>query len=361
MRGRKSRYDFDEIYYMISEYEAEHGNCMIPRGYITKEGDKLGILVCQIRSGRRKVTKYERIRLDQIGFEWNYKQVKSSLWFKKFYAMLLRYKAMYGNCDVPRHFVTSDGIKLGILVSRVRTENKKISLEEKARLEAIGFVWKSLKRSDPISFETFFNILVQYKAEYGHCNVPKNFITKEGIKLGYLVCSTRVGNRKQSDEQRAKLDEIGFVWRIGKPKHAFSFEEFYTLLLEYKKHFGNCDVPVKYISSNGLKLGILVKRVRAREIKLTIEQNQMLNEAGFAWRLQSRALSFNQVFDALVKYKEAHGNCNVPFSYISADGIKLGRLACKLKTGERKTNDEQRMRLQQIGFNFQKKNNAEQI
>ena len=41
-----------------------------------------------------------------------------------------------------------------------------------------------------------------------------SFLTEDGIKLGQIVSSIRSGNRKISEDQKAMLVGLGFVWRV---------------------------------------------------------------------------------------------------------------------------------------------------
>jgi len=50
------------------------------------------------------------------------------------------------------------------------------------------------------------------------------------------------------------------------------------------------------------------------------------------------------------EYKEQHGDCLVPFWYITEDGISLGRIVSSIRNGDRKTNVKEKKMLDSIGF-----------
>jgi len=70
--------------------------------------------------------------LNEVGFAWN----KS--W------RLERYIEAHGDCLVPRHFKTKEGVKLGNWVSCQRYRKGSLSEEQTRRLNEVGFVWNAL-------------------------------------------------------------------------------------------------------------------------------------------------------------------------------------------------------------------------
>jgi hypothetical protein len=57
-----------------------------------------------------------------------------------------------------------------------------------------------------------FHLLVQYEEIYGHCNVPRRY--KQDPVLGRWVNTQRQRKDKLSDDQCAKLDDLGFSWSM---------------------------------------------------------------------------------------------------------------------------------------------------
>ena len=75
-----------------------------------------------------------------------------------------------GHCNVPQSY--SDNPKLGIWVSTQRDMRLKISKERAAKLDSIGFTWKT--KSD-VRWEIMFDELKKFKEREGHCNVPFSY------------------------------------------------------------------------------------------------------------------------------------------------------------------------------------------
>lgn len=193
---------------LLIEYKEEHKDLLVPRKYCTANGIKLGELVHNIRKGDRKLKPEEREILNELGFVW-YCQLS----FEKIVKLLIEYKEEHGDMLVPQKYVTSDGIKLGSLVVRIRQGDKKLTEEEKAKLNEIGFVWAC---NIHLSFDELFKLLKEYRAKHGNLRVPTNYCTANGIKLGDAVRNTRAGRRKLSKEEKAKLNKLGFIWKIRK-------------------------------------------------------------------------------------------------------------------------------------------------
>ena len=131
------------------------------------------------------------------------------------------------------------------------------------------------------TFEEVFNLLKEYKEEHGHCNVPSDY--KVGtINLGDIVSNIRGGKRKTTNDQKAMLDSIDFVWKIHDHNSHTSFDEVVNLLEKYKEQHGHCDVP-QQCKVGTVNLGKIVGEIRIGSRKTTAEQKAKLDSIGFVW------------------------------------------------------------------------------
>jgi len=99
----------------------------------------------------------------------------------------------------------------------------------------------------------------------------------------------------------------------------------YGELVEYKKKHGDCIVPQRYEANN--KLGNWVHTQRHQyhlfqknmRSSMTTERIDMLEELGFSWVASHSGnkanTTWNQRYGELRKYKQKHGDCNVPVLY----------------------------------------------
>lgn len=194
-------------------------------------------------------------------------------------------------------------------------------------------------------FEKVITLLKEYKEEHGDCLVTQAYITEDGIHLGQIVRRIRKGERKTTPEEKAILDNLGFVWKVN--KSPVSFNEVVILLKEYKEEYGNCLAPQMYTTEDGIRLGNIVKNIREGIRKTTPEEKEILDSLGFVWTIK---ISFNEVVILLKEYKKEHGNCLVPQSYVTECGVHLGKIVNSLRSGNRKTTPEEKEILDSLGF-----------
>ena len=128
-----------------------------------------------------------------------------------------------------------------------------------------------------------FDALIEYQNEFGNCKVPNAYVNSFGQRLGgwvnYQRQRQRLGELSPGKVQR--LNEIEFVWHPLKQ----TWDEMFDALIEYKKKYGDCDVPRKHVSVSGQRLGNWVNTQRRfrKTKKLSPEKVERLNEVGFVW------------------------------------------------------------------------------
>ena len=225
------------------------------------------------------------------------------------------------------------------------------------------------KRRAPIqSFDERFNDLMSFKAKYGgHCDVPQN---GENASLGKW-CSRLRGfykemqnkqklNTKLADEQIQRLNDAGFKWSLRKANSGF--DDRFNDLIAYKATYGHCDVHgIGENASLGTwcsGLRYSYKKIQNNQmprIKLSDEQIQRLNDAGFKWSVGK----FEEQFKDLMSFKAKHGHCDVPQN---GENASLGKWCSRLRgfykemQNKQKLNtklaDEQIQRLNDAGFKW---------
>ena len=97
------------------------------------------------------------------------------------------FKRKHGHCRVPKSFVASGNVKLGAWVNKQRTQyrrlkegkNSQITQERIDLLESIGIEWSVRE-----SWHFYHQLLQELRKMYGHCPVPKSFVTSGNVKLG---------------------------------------------------------------------------------------------------------------------------------------------------------------------------------
>ena len=269
---------------------------------------------------------------------------KTSSSFAFWYELLLKYREVNGDCNVPARY-EMNGFRLGAWVSnlRIRLKAGLLSIKSVSRLDSIGFMW------DPLAdaWEAGYNALIAFKEKYGHCNVhQKRKIL--GFNLGAWTSIQRDRYRlgKVSADRIRRLEEIGFVWNSLSTK----WEKGFAALLAYKDEHGDCNVPGSYKAS-GVFLGIWVSTQRRvyKAGHMSPDRVDRLEAFGFVWDPLSDA--WNDGFGALLSFKNRIGHCNAPHSHVEG-GFKLGNwIAAKRNAFRRGALPAKRIKqLEDIGF-----------
>ena len=228
------------------------------------------------------------------------------LWDDSF-ALLSRYRAREGHCDVPKRHVEADGRALGVWVGSQRAARRKgvLSAARAERLDALGMVWDLWDKS--------LALLERFSAREGHCRVPGAH-TEDGFGLGVWVKRQRTARRKGalSAARTERLDALGMVWDLS------LWDDSFALLFRYRVREGHCAVPRHHVE-DGVKLGLWVDSQRAarRQGVLSAARAERLEAlASWAWdgRAEFTAASWEGHFERLQQFHAREGHCRVPYN-----------------------------------------------
>ena len=124
-------------------------------------------------------------------------------------------------------------------------------------------------------------MLLEFKKENGHCNVPHGH-EMSGAKLGFWLTNQRNSHRqgKLEPSRVNLLEEAGIMWHV----HQSQWDQNHCLLLEFKKENGHCNVPYAR-EINGVKLGMWLanQKQNHKQGKLESSRVKLLEEAGVVW------------------------------------------------------------------------------
>jgi superfamily II DNA or RNA helicase len=306
--------NWDEMYGRLIKYAENHGDCLVPDRYTTKDGVRLGLWVQNVRHRRSQVSLMRQRRLEDLpGWVWD---PNTYLWEQGF-RHLEAYGSTKGDCLVPASYRTDDGNRLGVWVGAQRQNRDKLSLERRHRLEALpGWTW------DPHAdaWEEGFQHLKEYSEIKGHCLVPAKYRTEDGYRLGQWVGVQRLTSADLLPERRQRLEALpGWTW----DPLADAWEEGYRHLKEYSEITGDCRAPQSYRAADGYGLGHWVLHRRNSRDKLSGERRQRL-EALAGWPWEPHAEAWERGFQELTQFSEREGHCRVPSNYVTRSGCPLG-------------------------------------
>ena len=186
-----------------------------------------------------------------------------------------------------------------------------------------------------------FFALVQYKKEYGDCNVPRRWPKSPKLATWVQNLRTRKMRGRLSANQTHRLEAIGFVWDV----HLDAWEEMFTALVVYKDKHGDCKVPAK--CRKYPELGRWVRKQRAR-VTLTDERIRRLDGIGFIWDVLEA--QWEAMFAALLSYKDTHDDCEVPAKWPENPMLGAWVGTQRQKRKNRALDEEHIKRLKEIGF-----------
>jgi len=120
-----------------------------------------------------------------------------------------------------------------------------------------------------------------------------------------------------------------------------SWDERFGELLAFQQANGHCNVPSAYKQNPPLGIWVSNTRANRRTGKLTADNEERLNRAGFVWnKLES---DWEQRFAELLAFKKANGHCNVPAIYKHNPALRtwVSNTRAVRKTGKLATDREE--------------------
>ena len=194
--------------------------------------------------------------------------------------------------------------------------------------------------------------------------VPVDYVTDDGIKLGVWLSNLRTYRKNDNHkamlthERIKKLEAIGMIWDVPD----YLWQQNYNALLDYYRSHGNIDVPKGYVTEGGIKLYQWLlnvkqayRRTDRKGYRLSASQIQQLEELGVDWRTRSEIV-FESGLSHAKEYFSENRNLDVPVSYKSPDGYKLGGWISdqKEKFAAGKLTQDKIEALEQVGMVWEK-------
>ena len=159
-------------------------------------------------------------------------------------------------------------------------------------------------------------------------------------------------------QQIQRLDDIGMVWGN---RNEIAWQRGLESAQKYHETHGNLMVPGKYIDPEGYPLGQWIIKTRQQRLndRLKEERITQLDEIGMVWSVFD--VKWEKAFVLAAAYYEQNGNLNMPRSYVTAAGEKLGYwVANQQWTYQKgKLSDDQIMRLERIGMYWGNRNDRQ--
>lgn len=273
-------YFWEQNFKLAKEYYLTYGNLDIPTNYKSKDGKHLGNWILRQRQlyKSNSLTDEQIKKLDSIGMDWMDRV--NRIWENGFLEAK-NYSEVYGNLSVPKNYRTKTDFPLGIWIQRQRSlyKSNKMSEHRIKRLTDIGMNW------NPDNWESRFNLVKQYYEEHGNINISQKEVI-QGIWLGKWIVSQKKAMQegKLTHEQIEMLKTLPME-EVGRKDNRWWF--MYEEAKKYYLNFGNLNIPMDYLTSNGKKLSdwIIRQRRNYKLGKMPSEHKEKLDEIGFIWDL----------------------------------------------------------------------------
>ena len=273
--------------------------------------------------------------------------------WEEYYEALKKYNRQNGHIEIPKRYVTEDNLFLGRWLARQKRFYREGHLlqEQIEKMEVLGCKWEYVRNRN---FDHMFELLCEFKEQYGHVNVEERYAAPTGEKLGHWVFNTRARYRigKMEEERVKRLDSLGFVWY----PYMANWYDCYAYAKAYYEEKGNLNVPKRYICDDGYKLGLWIytqRRVRDGAVKGNIneEQIKMLDDIGMVWKVIKND-RFDEYVEAFIRFKQKYGTCKIPGNYVDEEGLQLGEWSYREKRAYRagKLPQYKIDRLNELGF-----------
>lgn len=208
-------------------------------------------------------------------------------------------------------------------------------------------------------WEENYAAAVRYHKKFGNLNVPHDYVDEEDIKLGLWLGKMRTNRRTSSvyirdltDEQIARLDDLGIIWET---KYEKQWNDAFQTLCVHIETNGSFDILVSFVTDSGIALGKWIRRQRDffEQGRLSDERIEKLRGIGF---VLEKIDPWEEKFQLAKTYFEKHGDLNVPAQYV-VNGVWLSKWVNEQKLiaeGKRKKQltPEQLSRLEAIGLRY---------
>lgn len=140
---------WERMFKELLEFKSQHGHVNVSQK--SREYPKLAAWVAKQRFDMKKnrpILATRAHRLDELGFTWAFSPPAS--WEQRF-DELLAYKAEHGDCRVPQLWPQNRQLGKWMNTQRTQLKRGKIDAERKAKLDSLGFVWDTKKKSPSLA------------------------------------------------------------------------------------------------------------------------------------------------------------------------------------------------------------------
>ena len=209
------------------------------------------------------------------------------------------------------------------------------------------------------AWENYYRYLKKYYKTHGNINVPAKYETEDGVRLGpWLKKQKELYSTARLADNRIKcLEKLKVSWYYNEEV----WNNHYSSLLDYFKENGHADVPEQYQMEDGFELGrwLNEQRIAHKNGILSKRRTKLLKDLNVKWN--PRKDKWDDYYYVLEEYYNKYGHINVPLSFTTTKGVRLGywlntqRQAYR-GNGKNKINCDQIMLLNDLNMDWSPRN-----
>lgn len=299
---------------LLEQFVGREGHARVPDEYKSADGYQLGKWVGKQRTQKINLSAERQARLETLsGWSWD---VLSDMWEEGF-RYLKEFAIREGHARVLRSFITADGYRLDLWVTRQRATKNRLSAERKARLETLpGWSWDA--RAD--NWDEGFCYLKEFADREGYARVPRDYKMADEYPLGKWVGKQRTTKDTMSAERKARLEMLpGWSWDT----RADDWDEGYRYLKEFVDREGHAKVSYSYKMADGYRIGNWVYNQRTTKDGMSQDRKARL-EALPGWSWDALSDRWEEGFFHLKEFVDREGHATGLHGYSTVDGFRLG-------------------------------------
>ena len=313
---------WDRAYQELYGYYREHGTLSVPADLLSSDGINLAWWFYTQRGAYQdnELTALQIKKLESLGISWAPFEER----WEYMYDLAAAYVRQHGDLMIPHDYITDQQERLGGWLARQRELYRRKELEPRRirRLEQLGIQWEPKKMRQ----RRYLEAARAYQKAEGSLEVPFNYITKDGLRLGEWLAAQRKRYRagRLDGQMIQELEGLGIRWE----PYSSRWEEMFLLAQAYYEKHGDLCVPYDYVTGKDDALGrwIFCQRRKSRGTaagtRLTEEQKEKLDAIGMVWDPYTE--KWMKKYRAAEKFYQAEGHLKVPADFITEDGTKLG-------------------------------------
>lgn len=222
-------------YYLLKQFYEEHGHTELL--FHHPDDPRLGAWVHRQKKQKDRLSSEKVKLLEQLHFNWKVRKGSNQKRWEKMFEKLKAFQQEYHHVMVPS---TYEDAFLAKWVIYQRKNHDQLSVDQKERLESLGFVF-DMQQHKALSWEYRYQQLLLFKKKHGHTNVPKHDKNK---RLYDWVRTQRMMKETLPRERVKKLVDIGFEFSDTKQTQRDKqwLENYRKVEQFYKKH-GHLHLP----------------------------------------------------------------------------------------------------------------------